>query len=119
MNNEIKEKFLPIGTVVLLKDGIRELMITSYCPVPKGEVFDKNGKVEVEKDQFFDYGACYYPEGIVDSKQIFMFNHDQIEKISFIGYETEASKKFNELLKQEIEKKSSSSDTNVEKLPEE
>ena len=43
---EKEEKFLPIGTVVLLKDGIKEVMITSYCIIPTGDVFDKSGKVE-------------------------------------------------------------------------
>ena len=39
------EKFLPIGTVVLLKGGKRELMVTGYCIMPSGEVIDKNGPV--------------------------------------------------------------------------
>ncbi|MBQ1470771.1 MAG: DUF4176 domain-containing protein [Eubacterium sp.] len=34
---EIEKKFLPIGTVVLLKGGKRELMITSYCVMPSGD----------------------------------------------------------------------------------
>ena len=38
---EEKEKFLPIGTVVLLKGGKREIMITSYCIIPTGEVYNK------------------------------------------------------------------------------
>ena len=28
---EIQDKFLPVGTVVLLKGGKKELMIMSYC----------------------------------------------------------------------------------------
>ena len=119
MNNDIKEKFLPIGTVVSLKGGIREMMITSYCPVPKGDTFDKNGKVELKQDEYFDYGGCHYPEGIMNSKQTFMFNHDQIEKISFMGYESEESKKFIEFLKEEINKRNETSNKEVEKLPEE
>lgn len=107
MNSEIREKFLPIGTVVLLKGGQRKLMVTSYCPVPKGEVFNKDGKVAQEPGKFFDYGACVYPEGIVNSNQVFLFNHDQIEKIFYMGYESEESKKFDEILKEEIAKKES------------
>ncbi len=45
MENE--GKFLPIGTVVLLKGGKRELMINSYCIVPSGDAYDKNGKIDV------------------------------------------------------------------------
>lgn len=98
----MEEKFLPIGTVVLLKGGKKELMITSFCPVPSGEVYNKDGKVELEKDQIFDYAACPYPEGMVSSDQIFVFNHENIEKVCFKGYETEQSKQFSDFLKNEV-----------------
>ena len=39
----MEEKFLPIGTVVILKGGRRELMIMSYCVMPDGQGYDKNG----------------------------------------------------------------------------
>ena len=103
MENEIKEenkidnKFLPIGSVVLLKGGKRELMIISYCIIPNGDAYDKNGKVDV-KDKMFDYGACVYPEGMITSDQLFAFNHDQIEKIVFMGYETENQKNILKIL---------------------
>ena len=84
---EIEGKFLPIGTVVLLKGGKRELMINSYCITPSGDVYDKNGKVDVA-GQIFDYGACFYPEGMITSDQLFAFNHEQIERICYMGYKT-------------------------------
>ena len=95
---EIEEKFLPIGTVVLLKGGKRELMITGYCISPSGEVYDKSGKVDIEEGQMFDYGACYYPEGVLVSDQMFAFNHDQISRICFKGYETEDQQALSEIL---------------------
>ncbi len=103
MENEIKEenkidnKFLPIGSVVLLKGGKRELMIISYCIIPNGDAYDKNGKVDV-KDKMFDYGGCVYPEGMITSDQLFAFNHDQIEKVCFKGYETEKQKEISKIL---------------------
>lgn len=97
MEIEIGEKFLPIGTVVLLKGGKRELMIISYCIVPSGEAYDKNGKVDVT-DTMFDYGACVYPEGMITSDQLFGFNHDQIEKVVFKGYQTERQKEISKIL---------------------
>ena len=93
----IKEKFLPIGTVVLLKGGKRELMIISYCIVPNGEAYDKNGRIDVS-DKMFDYGACVYPEGMITSDQLFAFDHEQIEKILFMGYETENQQKISKIL---------------------
>ena len=32
--NEIKEKFLPLGTVCMLKEGTHAVMIIGYVPVP-------------------------------------------------------------------------------------
>lgn len=93
----MKERFLPIGTVVVLKGGTRELMIISYCIVPDGEAYDKNGKVDL-KGKMFDYGACFYPEGMMTSDQVFAFNHDQIEKICFMGYETDNQKEISKVL---------------------
>ena len=99
---EIGEKFLPIGTVVLLKGGKKELMIISYCIVPSGEAYDKNGKVEIG-DKMFDYGGCVYPEGMITSDQLFAFNHDQIAKVVYKGYETDNQKEISKVLKGGLE----------------
>ena len=99
---EENKRFLPIGTVVLLKNGKRKLMITSYCIMPNGDVYDKNGKVE-NVPKMFEYGACFYPEGMVTSDQLFAFNHDQIDKVCFKGYETEDSKELSTVLNKGLE----------------
>ena len=101
---EIGEKFLPIGTVVLLKGGKKELMIISYCIIPAGDVYDKNGKVEME-ETMFDYGGCVYPEGMITSDQLFAFNHDQIEKVCYMGYETDNQKEISKILKGGMEER--------------
>lgn len=101
---EIGEKFLPIGTVVLLKGGKKELMIISYCIIPTGEVYDKNGKVEME-ETMFDYGGCVYPEGMITSDQLFAFNHDQIEKVCYMGYVTDNQKEISKVLKGGMEER--------------
>ena len=85
----MQEKFLPIGTVVLLKGGKHPVMITAYC------VF-----ATATKKNIYDYGGCLYPQGIVDSNIVHAFNHDMIDKIIFKGYETEESKKLSETLNQ-------------------
>ncbi len=99
---EIEEKFLPIGTVVLLKGGKKELMIISYCIVPSGEAYDKDGKVEIS-GKMFDYGGCVYPEGMITSDQLFAFNHEQIEKVVYKGYETDNQKEISKILKSGLE----------------
>ena len=56
--NKIDEKFLPIGTVVMLKDGTKRVMITGFCAV------ENNGT-----PQMWDYSGCMYPEGILSSDE--------------------------------------------------
>lgn len=64
MNN-----FLPIGTIVLLKDSTKKILIIGYLP--------QEGK----DSTVFDYSGVPFPEGLIDSKKILLFNHKQIEKI--------------------------------------
>lgn len=78
-----KEKYLPIGTVVLLKNAEKRLMIMGYCPVPRNN--DKT---------VYDYCGCLYPEGLINSDEIAVFNHDQIENISYLGFTDEESNDF-------------------------
>ena len=100
MENE--SKFLPIGTIVLLKGGKKELMITSYCIFPTGKLVVDGKEVE-SKGVMYEYGACTYPEGIINSDQILGFNGDQIEKICHMGYETDEQKGFAYHLSQVVE----------------
>ena len=65
----MKERFLPIGTVVLLKNGKKEVMITSYCIFPNN-VELKNGKEVKPEKKIYEYGGCIYPEGILDSNTV-------------------------------------------------
>lgn len=86
-------RFLPVGTVVLLKGASKKLMITGFCS------FD-----EEKKDKAYDYTGCLYPEGIISSKQMALFNHSQIEKIFFLGYQNEEEKEFKQKLVEEVNK---------------
>lgn len=95
----MKDRFLPIGTVVLLKDGKKNVMITSYLIFAKGESKEK---------KLFDYGGCTFPEGIIESNYAVGFNHDQIEKVVHMGLENNDQKKLSDTLNtnyDEIKKK--------------
>ena len=88
----MKEKFLPIGTVVLLKDAKKRVMILSYLIFPTGEAKHK---------EMYDYGGCAYPEGVIDSKVGIGFNHDQIEEIVHMGLaDDDEFKELNKALKE-------------------
>jgi hypothetical protein len=86
----MKEKYLPIGTVVLLKGGTKKVMITSYLIFSTGK--------DTKEKKMFDYGGCPYPEGIIESNYAVGFDHAQIDKIIHLGYEDEDQKKLNDAL---------------------
>lgn len=92
MNNNLG-KFLPIGTVVLLKGAKKRLMITGFCSFDEGK-----------KDKAYDYTGCLYPEGIISSKQMALFNHSQIEKVYYLGLRDEEEKQFKQKLVIELNK---------------
>lgn len=93
----MKERFLPIGTVVLLKDAKKALMITGYCIFPTGTQIKDGQEVTPEK-QMYEYGGCPYPEGILDSNVINAFDHNQIDKILYMGYESDEQKELSRIL---------------------
>lgn len=68
-------KFLPIGTVVLLKEGKKRIMITGFCATS-----NENGN-----NKQYDYCGVLYPEGVISLKQTLLFNHEQISKIYHMG----------------------------------
>ena len=83
----MKEKYLPIGTVVLLKGGKKRAMITGFCSV-----------AQENQQKIYDYSGCVYPEGYLSSNQVCLFDHDQIEKIFFEGFVDEEEIQFKEKL---------------------
>ena len=99
----MNDKFLPIGSVVLLKGGNKEVMITSYCIFPKKSQI-KEGKEIKPEIKLYEYGGCLYPEGILDTDTVCAFNHDQIDKICYVGYETEEQAKLSKTLNEQYDK---------------
>ena len=89
----MQEKFLPIGTVCILKDATKKVMIAGFCATG----------VETG-DKVFDYIGCLYPEGILSSDRTLLFNHEQIEKIYYMGFVNEEEKTFKEKVKEILKK---------------
>jgi|GEM_PF-447262 len=84
---EIAEKYLPVGTVVMLKGGTKRVVITGFCSTPNDDL-----------ENIFDYSGCLYPEGYLSSDQVCLFNHDQIETLYHMGLVDEEEKTFKEAL---------------------
>ena len=97
------EKYLPIGTVVLLKGATKRLMIAGYCAVD-----------QEKKDEMWDYSGCMYPEGFLSSTQSFLFDHSQIAKIYSLGYKDNEEEEFQQKLNEYIATKGSDESTDSE-----
>jgi hypothetical protein len=42
----------------------------------------------------YDYSACLYPEGELDSDQVLAFNISDIDRVIFRGYQNDAEKEY-------------------------
>lgn len=80
------EKYLPIGTVVMLKGGTKRVMICGFCCMGS------------EGDKVYDYVGCLSPEGFISTDKSLLFNHDQIDKVINLGLIDEEEKAFKEKL---------------------
>ena len=65
---------LPIGSVVLLKDATKKLVIIGVL------------QVNAEQNKMYDYLAVPYPEGYLGLDNIYLFNQGDINDIIFRGY---------------------------------
>lgn len=87
---QIKD-LLPIGTIVLLKEGEKRLMINGIMQADKGLL---------RKQKKYDYIGVLYPEGHISDKFQYLFNHEDIDKIIFRGFEdTERNQFIDKLIK--------------------
>lgn len=74
---------LPIGSIVLLKDGEKRLMVNGIMQNDAGGT--KNN---------YDYLGILYPEGHIGEGFQYLFNHEDIVEIIFRGYEDDERKEF-------------------------
>lgn len=81
-------RILPIGSVVLLADGTKPVMIFGYLQTAMQD-----------KTDMVDYIGVPYPEGNVNALMQFGFQMTDIREVLFEGYRTEEFKPYEELLK--------------------
>lgn len=77
------KNLLPIGSIVLLDGGEKNLMV---CGVKQTN--DNGNGAE------FDYIGVLYPEGDIGEEYRYLFNHEDIQKIIFRGYEDKEREEF-------------------------
>lgn len=91
----MEARFLPIGTVVLLEGATKPIMITGFCAVTKDM-----------PDKTFDYRGCPWPEGVLESSGVALFDHSQIKEILHMGFKNDESIDLSDKLEIIIESKS-------------
>ena len=67
---------LPIGSIVLLKDGEKKLMIIGIMQNDAGNT-----------SKTYDYLGVLYPEGHIGEGFQYLFTHEDINEIFFRGFE--------------------------------
>lgn len=69
------KSYLPIGSIVLLKDSEKRVMVTGFK------------QKHPDADKIWDYCGCLYPEGVTDGQKMYLFDEDIIEMLYFIGFQ--------------------------------
>ena len=82
---ENKFEYLPMGTVVILKNGSKKLMI-----------FGRK-QLSLTDGKEYDYISYLYPEGNIKKDLAIMFNHEDIGEIVCRGYEDDDERRFRSL----------------------
>ena len=83
------EKTLPIGSVVLLKNATKRLMILGYSRYQAGD-----------QTKVYDDCGCTYPEGFISPDKTAVFDHEQIAQIYALGYQNDEQIAFRQRLGQ-------------------
>ena len=83
------KKLLPVGSVIQVKESDKKLTII-------GILMNNNGVK-------YDYIAVLFPEGYLDPQHLYVFNHEDIEKVCFLGYMNSEYQLFRGTLSKELE----------------
>jgi len=65
---------VPIGSVLGVRGFDKRIMVTGVR------------QVEVGTDKTWDYCGCFYPEGIINSRELVLFDQKHIESLYFLGF---------------------------------
>ncbi|MEG2146637.1 MAG: DUF4176 domain-containing protein [Lachnospiraceae bacterium] len=82
------KQYLPIGSVVLLKEGTKKIMIYG------------RKQIAVDSGEEYDYIACFYPEENINDQYMFLFNNEDIEATIFEGFKDDEEVEFVKIMGQ-------------------
>ena len=104
----MNEKYLPVGSVVLLQNGTKRVMVNGFCAIdPK------------EPTKMYDYSGVLFPEGSLSSDQALLFDHSQIVRVDHIGLKDEEESAFKVKLTALVEQMQKNGGENPPAAPEE
>jgi len=89
----ITKKLLPVGSIVLLKDSTKKLVVVGVLQAKPGSL-----------ERVYDYCGCLYPEGYLEAEKFFLFDEEQIEEICFMGFSNEEQEEFERRVREVIKK---------------
>ncbi len=72
---------LPIGSVVLLKEGTIPLMVVGLCQTTLNE--------DQSPAEVYDYVGVPYPVGYTRHDEMLQFDHDAVERVLAVGFMNE------------------------------
>lgn len=80
----VEKELLPIGSVVVLKGGLKKLMIIGVLQIVQQESETKR----------YDYIGVIFPEGFLNADLLVLFNHDQLDEVVYRGFENDEYREF-------------------------
>lgn len=78
-----KNRPLPVGSVVILKGANTKMMVLGYLK------YGPENRTDI-----YDYAGCLFPQGYHSPEKTYVFNHDGIERVYFLGYQDDRQIEF-------------------------
>lgn len=78
------ENLLPVGSVVLLKGANKRVVVIGRLQTRAGD------------RKVYHYCACTFPEGLMDLDSFVFFDHDDIDRVYFVGCQDSEELRFRE-----------------------
>ena len=83
-------EWLPLGSVVTLKEGSKKLMTA--------------GRIQRGGDDIlYDYAGVLWPEGMIRSDRLYLFNHDDIDLLWYVGMQDQEEFGFRRVLEEQYD----------------
>ena len=83
-------EWLPLGSVVTLKEGSKKLMTV--------------GRIRRGGDDIlYDYAGVLWPEGMIRSDRLYLFNHADIDLLWYVGMQDQEEFGFRRVLEEQYD----------------